>query len=157
MDKQEVLLTTIICTIAVVVCYVIFGKDGENKNNDSETQNTESMKPCLSNGIPSNIIGPSQWNLLTDAHKACKTTKIFTKNTVPRGLTSRHNTKQGVFGLIHVIEGELKLTVFANKNEIKQDEIFIVKKGQCAITAPQQWHKVSANSQDMKFYVEFWS
>eukprot|EP01084_Bolivina_argentea_P066923 121999_1 len=153
LDKQEVMITAVICIIGVVTAYILFGKSNTTNEKNTPKKSNDSL-PTLSKEIPS-YIGPSHWKLTT-AHKPYKTTKIFNKDTVPRGLTSRHNTKKEVTGLIHVVEGELKVTVFANKKDIKTDQILIVKKGQCAISAPQAWHKVAANTDDMKFYVEFW-
>eukprot|EP00483_Globobulimina_turgida_P002144 UN02146 len=150
MDKQEV--TVAICIICVVAAYFFF--DSKNNKDEMNTAKPDDFKPTLSKEIPA-YIGPPNWKL-TDAHKAYKTTKIFNKDTIPRGLTSRHNTKKGVTGLIHVVEGELKVIVFANKSDIQTDQILIIKKGQCAIAAPQTYHKVAANTDDMRFYVEFW-
>lgn len=147
MDKQEILITAIICSIALIACYTIF------KPKDI---NSESQTPVLSKEIPSKIVGIPQWKLVKGVHRPYKTTKIFNKETVPRGLTSRHNTKINVYGLIHVIKGELKVTIFKNNADIIKDKIFIVKRGECCITAPQQWHKVTPNTDDMQFYVEFW-
>eukprot|EP01084_Bolivina_argentea_P162661 283046_1 len=111
--------------------------------------------PPLSKEIPS-YLGPSHWTL-TDAHKPYKTTKMFTKDTAPIGITSRHHTKKEVTGLIHCVEGEMEFTVFADpKFDIEADQTLIVKKDQCAIAAPQAPHKIAANTDDMKFYVEFW-
>eukprot|EP01083_Nonionella_stella_P070382 188253_1 len=139
----------VIAVIAIVAAYVIFGPTDNSKKvlGPGDT-------PPLSTTIPS-YIGPSGWDL-TEAHKPYKATKIFDKSTIPRGLTSRHNTKKDVTGLIHVVKGELKLTIFANKKDIETDQIVILKGGQCAISTPQQWHKVAANTDDMQFYVEFW-
>eukprot|EP00483_Globobulimina_turgida_P011221 UN11242 len=115
---------------------------------------SDDSHPALSKDIPS-CFGPPNWKL-TDAHKPYHTTPIWNKDTIPGALTKRHNTPKGVTGLIHVVEGELKVTVFANKKDVPTDEILILKKGECAISAPQEYHKVAANTDDMKFYVEFW-
>eukprot|EP01083_Nonionella_stella_P070381 188250_1 len=117
-------------------------------------QDAKESTPSLSRGIPS-YIGPDGWEL-TEAQKPYKTTKIFKKNSIPIGFTSRHNTKEGVTGLIHVVEGELELTIFANGKDIETDKILVIKKDQRAISAPQQWHQVAAKSDDVQFYVEFW-
>jgi tellurite methyltransferase len=45
---------------------------------------------------------------LPDGFAPYKRTPTFTEATVPRGLLETHSTKEGVWGLIHVVEGELE-------------------------------------------------
>eukprot|EP01083_Nonionella_stella_P217005 779338_1 len=110
--------------------------------------------PELSKEIPS-YIGPSNWKL-TDKHKPYKTTEIFNRWNTPTKFTSRHNTKAGVTGIIHAVSGELTVTIFANKNDVLEDQELVIKEGQCAICNPQQWHKIFSHDPHMSFYVEFW-
>lgn len=39
-----------------------------------------------------------------------RSTPVFDETTIPTALRAEHRTKQGVWGLIRVIEGELNLT-----------------------------------------------
>ncbi len=39
-----------------------------------------------------------------------RSTPVFDQDTLPAALRARHNTKAGVWGVIRVIEGELRLT-----------------------------------------------
>eukprot|EP01083_Nonionella_stella_P065009 169918_1 len=151
MEKQKLWTTLGISIVAIVAAYVIFGFTGNRK--DFGEVNLD-QKPALSKGIPS-YIGPRGWEL-TKAHKPYKTSKIFNRNTVPRGLTSRHIPKADVTELVHVIEGELNLIMFANRKDIETDQTFTIKKNQRAICSPQQRHKIVSYSDDVQFYVEFW-
>ena len=100
-----------------------------------------------------NVIGPSNWRL-NNSYNAYKTTKIFDKDTVSKGLLNDHNTKRNVDALIHVVEGKLKYVVKESGDYPNQE--FIILPGQHGIIKSQQYHKVQFLQDNTKFYVEFW-
>lgn len=50
-----------------------------------------------------------------------RSTPVFDETTLPAALRSRHNTKTGVWGMIRVIEGRLRLTYLDPPSEIVLD------------------------------------
>ena len=82
--------------------------------------------------------------------KPYKKTAIFTHETVPNALLNDHNTKAGVWGVLHVEEGVLKYVI----TEPGQEEEIQLSPPQVAIIAPEQKHHVSFVTGGA-FYVEF--
>ncbi len=66
-----------------------------------------------------------------------RSTPIFDEGTLPSALRRQHNTKGGVWGLIKVTEGTLKLTYLDPPSEM------ILHAGEQGIVEPQQWHFVT--------------
>ncbi len=50
-----------------------------------------------------------------------RSTPVFDETTLPAALRSRHSTKAGVWGVIRVIEGQLRLTYLDPPSEIMLD------------------------------------
>ncbi|MDF0490089.1 DUF1971 domain-containing protein [Sphingomonas sp. H39-1-10] len=50
-----------------------------------------------------------------------RSTPVFDQDTLPVALRGRHNTKAGVWGLVRVIEGQLRLTYLDPSSEILLD------------------------------------
>lgn len=44
-------------------------------------------------------------------------TKIFTEETIPEKLTKEHDTKDGTWAVIHVVEGRLNYTILGETEE----------------------------------------
>lgn len=82
------------------------------------------------------------------------------QSTAPRGLLTRHNTKAGTWGLIHVESGVVRYTIFRERDN-QEDEVIDVLPGtpgdtrsrpaRCSaltcriapgVIVPQEWHKV---------------
>lgn len=83
-----------------------------------------------------------------------RSTPIFDQDTLPSALRNRHNTKAGVWGVIRVIEGELKLTYLdPSTDKVLNDRM--LKAGEHAIVQPQQWHFVTTQGA-MKMQVDFY-
>ncbi len=80
--------------------------------------------------------------------KAYKSTPVFTNETVPKGLLKNHNTKNGVWGLIHVKKGELEYTIEDLETHILTPE----KQG---IVEPEILHHIKPIGV-VNFYVEFY-
>jgi tellurite resistance-related uncharacterized protein len=50
-----------------------------------------------------------------------RSTPVFDEASLPAGLRSRHSTKAGVWGVIRVLEGRLRLTVLEPEGETVLD------------------------------------
>ncbi|ABQ71313.1 MULTISPECIES: DUF1971 domain-containing protein [Sphingomonadaceae] len=74
---------------------------------------------------------------------------VFDQDTLPAALRARHDTKAGVWGLIRVLEGELKLTYLEPASEV------ILKPGHPGLIEPQQPHFVTPLG-PMRMQVEFY-
>lgn len=82
----------------------------------------------------------------------CKTyrkTPEFDENTVPKGLTSNHATKRGVWGRIHVLSGVLVYHIGPPINKS-----FRVGADSSAVIVPEMQHRVEPKGQ-ARFFVEF--
>lgn len=66
-----------------------------------------------------------------------RSTPLFTQDTLPKALRQQHDTKDGVWGVIRVIDGELRLTIIDPPSEI------MVRPGSPAVVLPRQPHFVT--------------
>jgi tellurite resistance-related uncharacterized protein len=78
-----------------------------------------------------------------------RSTPIFDQNTLPAALRASHNTKEGVWGLIRVIEGEVRLTYLEPASQI------LLSPGNPGLVLPQQPHFVTPLG-PMKMQVDFY-
>lgn len=85
---------------------------------------------------------------LPDNVKAYKRTPTFTEETVPEGLLNNHNTKSGVWGVIHIAEGELEYT-------IGNEEVHILTKDKGGVVEPEIVHHIKPLG-EVSFYIEFY-
>jgi tellurite resistance-related uncharacterized protein len=82
-------------------------------------------------------------------HVSYKRTQLFTTESTPRGLLSRHRTKAGVWALIHVGRGELLFHEAGGLTPRK------VSAGEVAVVLPEVEHRVEPLA-GVEFFVEFW-
>lgn len=86
-------------------------------------------KPCLSivpfitsqSIIPASRltpIMPTTSDCRPDMAAPYRSTPIFDETSLPTALRTRHSTKAGVWGMVHVLEGQLKLTYLDPVSEI---------------------------------------
>ncbi|MBV1860024.1 MAG: DUF1971 domain-containing protein [Nannocystaceae bacterium] len=87
-------------------------------------------------------------SLPSDA-EAYRRTKVFTANTVPRGILAQHSTKAGTWGLIHVLVGEVQYFL-----EGESTPLASVEAGATFVVLPQEVHFVRLSA-DAEFLVEF--
>ena len=80
---------------------------------------------------------------------AYQQTKAFTATTTPKALTRQHDTKAGVWGRIHVVEGTLLYRIL----EPEVEEHILIP-GRDGIVEPQVPHEVEP-TEGVRFYVEF--
>lgn len=78
-----------------------------------------------------------------------KTTPVFDETTIPAGLLKNHNTKEGVWGKIVVVEGKLLYSIYDTQEEIYLDE------NNYGVAEPKVLHQVKPSGK-VKFYVEFY-
>jgi len=74
---------------------------------------------------------------------------IFDQDTLPTALRVRHDTKAGVWGLIRVIEGELRLTCLDPPSDV------ILTPARPGVVLPRQPHFVTPLGA-MKMQVDFY-
>ena len=86
---------------------------------------------------------------LPDGLQPLRKTAIFTQESVPAGLLRDHTTKAGVWGLIHVLDGELRYLVPSTGH----DEV--LRAGDKGVVEPAVPHRVAPVGK-VSFYVEFW-
>jgi tellurite resistance-related uncharacterized protein len=81
---------------------------------------------------------------------AYKKTPEFDELSVPKGLLNAHQTKQGVWGKIVILEGQLQYTI--NKPEI---EVVVLTENIYGVVEPEIFHEVKPLG-NVRFYVEFY-
>ncbi|HAS8422618.1 TPA: DUF1971 domain-containing protein [Vibrio vulnificus] len=92
---------------------------------------------------------PKEWTIQ-------RSTPFFTKQTVPAALLTHHNTAQGVFGQLCVMEGTVTYYGFANEEATEPEQVVVITAGQFATSPPQYWHRIEM-SDDAQFNINFWS
>lgn len=76
-------------------------------------------------------------------------TPIFDQDTIPAALQRRHDTKVGVWGVIRVLEGKLRLTMLDPPSET------VLTPGNPGLVLPKQPHFVTPTV-PMKMQVDFY-
>jgi tellurite resistance-related uncharacterized protein len=84
--------------------------------------------------------------------RAYQRTPEFTRATVPAGLLRAHDTKPGVWGLIHVLEGRLAYRVTDPRRPTS--EIVLTPDTGPGVVEPTIVHEVELLG-PVRFYVEF--
>ena len=88
--------------------------------------------------------------------KIQRSTPFFTTKTVPQALLTHHNTAEGVFGQLCVMEGVVTYYGFADSEATEPEVKVVIKAGQFATSPPQYWHRIEL-SDDAQFNLNFWS
>ena len=78
-----------------------------------------------------------------------RSTPVFDQDTLPAALRARHTTKAGVWGVIRVLEGQLRLTYLEPESEV------LLTPGSPGLVQPQQPHLVTPQG-PMRMQVEFY-
>lgn len=81
-----------------------------------------------------------------------KRTAVFDQNTVPAGLLSDHRTKEGVWGLIHVEEGNLLYRITDPRRDASEQ--VLSAGGVPGVVEPTIAHHVEV-AEAVRFWVEF--
>ena len=85
-----------------------------------------------------------------------RSTPFFTKENVPAALLTHHNTAEGVFGQICVMNGVVTYYGFPDKESMEPEVTVTINAGEFATSPPQYWHRVEL-SDDAQFNINFWS
>lgn len=88
--------------------------------------------------------------LLPDGAQPYKRTAIFDEKSMPAGLRRSHNTKEGVWGKIVVLEGVLRLTM------LDDGSVHMLTADMCGVVRPLQAHEAEPMG-PVRFYIEFHS
>jgi tellurite resistance-related uncharacterized protein len=78
-----------------------------------------------------------------------KVTPVFDEATLPEGIRNAHSTKAGVWGLLRVLEGEVRLVFHNPAREVR------VTPEEPALIAPEALHHVELSG-PMNMQVEFY-
>jgi tellurite resistance-related uncharacterized protein len=92
---------------------------------------------------------PKHWKIKRSTH-------FFTKDNVPKPLLNHHNTAEGVYGQICVMQGIVTFYGFANEAATEPEKTIMIKAGQFAVSPPEYWHRVEL-SDDAQFNINFWA
>lgn len=117
----------------------------QNHTRNMDNSNSGKRKP---------YVGPSHSNMPQTA-EAYKKTKLFHAGTIPNALQNNHNTATGVWGLIHVVRGQLRYTVTADDRN-PSEQVFDLDESCCGLIEPKSYHRIQAMTDDVCCYVEFW-
>ena len=78
-----------------------------------------------------------------------RTTPVFDQDTLPAALRARHSTKAGVWGVIRVLEGEVRLT------HLEPESTVLLTPATPGLVLPEQPHFVTPQG-PMRMQVEFY-
>ena len=77
------------------------------------------------------------------------TSPVFDQDTLPKAIRDAHNTKAGVWGLLRVLEGEVRLVFHEPARQVS------VTPDRPEPIPPQAWHHVEVSG-PMRMQVEFY-
>ena len=80
--------------------------------------------------------------------QAYRRTPVFDQDTLPAALRRQHQTKPGVWGLIHVLDGQLRYRTYDPFSEA------VLTPETRGVVRPQQFHDVEPLG-PMRMFVEF--
>ena len=86
---------------------------------------------------------------LPEQMRPYRRTPEFTERSVPAALLRRHDTKAGVWGRIHVLEGELLYRILE-----PAIEEHLLSPGRDGVVEPEVPHEVAPRGR-VRFFVEF--
>ena len=87
---------------------------------------------------------------LPNTVQAYKKTPQFKEDTIPKGILNSHSTKEGTWGLINVLEGELEYII-----QSEPEEIIVLTPEKYGVVEPQVLHHVKPLGK-VRFFVEFY-
>ncbi|RRD66540.1 SAM-dependent methyltransferase TehB [Comamonadaceae bacterium OH2310_COT-174] len=83
-----------------------------------------------------------------------KTMPEWTHSTIPTGFMRNHNTKEGTWAQLQVLQGSLDFALTSASGEELQSFTFTPQQ-QPPLIAPQQWHRIVAASADVRCQLRF--
>jgi tellurite resistance-related uncharacterized protein len=85
---------------------------------------------------------------LPDGVRPYRRTPVFTEATMPAGLKADHSTKPGIWGLVTVLEGQLRLTF------LDTGERHLLGPDTPGIVAPERPHRAEPDG-PVRFTIDF--
>lgn len=85
---------------------------------------------------------------LPEGAQKYRETREFTEGTVPKGLLADHNTADGVWGVLRILEGQLLYTC-------KDQPPVVVSPDQPAVIFPKEKHHITCEAA-VRFKIEFY-
>lgn len=83
-------------------------------------------------------------------------TPSFPADKIPRAILNRHNTRVGVWGKVVVESGELCYEIYDGDTQDITETVCLHPERH-GVVEPQVWHKVTPQSDDTVFHVEFYT
>jgi tellurite resistance-related uncharacterized protein len=80
--------------------------------------------------------------------RAYKRTPAFTADTVPEGLRSDHRTKDGVWGVLHIVRGTVDYIIGGGRAHTLSPQ-------NPGVIEPQVTHRIRPSA-DAEFFIEFY-
>ncbi len=73
-----------------------------------------------------------------------------------KALLKHHNTAEGVFGQLCVMEGTVTYYGFPDAETMEPEVTVVINAGQFATSPPEYWHRIEI-SDNAQFNINFWS
>lgn len=83
-----------------------------------------------------------------------KTMPEWTRTSIPLALLERHNTKEGTYAQMRVLQGNMTFIVF--NDDGSQISVDCDIENQPPLIQPQQWHKIDKASDDVRCQLSFY-
>ena len=80
---------------------------------------------------------------------------VWTKDSLPKMFQEKHNTKEGTWGKITILQGKLKFYVLTEEGDIISEHILTPSTAP-SFVEPQLWHRVEPLSDDLECYLAFY-
>ena len=80
---------------------------------------------------------------------------VWTKDSLPKMFQEKHNTKEGTWGKITILQGKLKFYVLSEEGDIISEHI-LTPSTEPSFVEPQLWHRVEPLSEDLECYLAFY-
>lgn len=80
---------------------------------------------------------------------------IWSSDTIPEGFKRQHNTKQGTWAKLHIMQGTIHFAMLNENGDILSEHDFNVDH-QPPFIQPQAWHKIVSASEDIKCQLSFY-
>lgn len=84
-----------------------------------------------------------------------KTMPEWDSRTLPEAFRQRHNTREGVWAKLTVLQGTLCFAFLSENNEVVESHEF-TRDAPPPLVAPQRWHRIVSGSADMRCQLAFY-
>ncbi len=84
-----------------------------------------------------------------------QTLPVWTKDTLPQSFQNKHNTQQGTWAKLTILEGELKYYGLDENGDIRSTHVYS-RENPPPLIEPQVWHKVEPLGDNLRCFIEFY-